>query len=71
MFISCCIIYLFLICRVDKDLTIKIADFGLAKDIYCDDYYRMKHDVNVPIKWMSPESIHDKYYDEKTDVVRM
>ena len=23
----------------------------------------------VPIKWMSPESIHDGYYDQKTDVV--
>ena len=55
--------------RVDKDLTVKIADFGLAKDIYCDDYYRTKQDTNVPIKWMPPESIHDKYYDEKTDVV--
>ena len=55
--------------RVDKDLTVKIADFGLTRDIYCDDYYRMGHNAKVPIKWMPPESIHDRYYDEKTDVV--
>lgn len=54
---------------MDKDLTVKIADFGLAKDIYCDDYYRSGHKTKVPIKWMPPESIHDRYYDEKTDVV--
>ena len=57
--------------RVDKDLTIKIADFGLTRDIYSDDYYRMGHNTKVPIKWMPPESIHDRYYDHKTDVVRM
>ena len=54
---------------MDKDLTVKIADFGLTKDIYCDDYYRMGHKAKVPIKWMPPESIHDRYYDQKTDVV--
>ena len=48
---------------------IKVADFGLARDIYADDYYRMGHKSKVPIKWMSPESIHDRYYDQKTDVV--
>ena len=55
--------------RVDKDLTIKIADFGLSKDIYCDDYYRTGDKAKVPIKWMPPESIYDRYFDEKTDVV--
>ena len=35
--------------------------------IYCDDYYRMGQKGKVPIKWMSSESIHDRYYDQKTD----
>ena len=47
-----------------------MADFGLAKDIYVDDYYKMVEDaIVIPIKWMPPESILDKYYDQKTDVV--
>ena len=66
---SCHFYWYSFLSRVDKDLTVKIADFGLAKDIYCDDYYRIKGKTRVPIKWMSPESIHDKYYDEKPDVV--
>jgi len=57
--------------RVDKDLVIKVADSGLARDIYADDYYRLGHTAKVPIKWMPPESIHDKYYNQKTDVVCM
>ena len=64
-----CIVTLPKTIRVDKDLTVKIADFGLTRDIYCDDYYRMGHNAKVPIKWMPPESIHDGYYDQKTDVV--
>ena len=48
---------------------VKVADFGLSRDIYSDDYYRMGHKAKVPIKWMPPESIHDRYYDQKTDVV--
>lgn len=57
--------------RVDEDLVIKVANFGLSRDIYCDDYYRMGHKAKVPIKWMPPESIHDRYYDLKSDVVHM
>ncbi|XP_065910186.1 hepatocyte growth factor receptor-like isoform X3 [Dysidea avara] len=55
-------------CMVDKDLVIKVADFGLARDIYAEDYYRLGHTAKVPVKWMPPESIHDRYYDQKTDV---
>ena len=57
------------ICRIDKDLVIKVADFGLSRDIYADDYYRMGQKGKIPIKWMPTESIHDRYYDQKTDVV--
>ena len=57
------------ICRIDKDLVIKVADFGLSRDIHSDDYYRMGHKAKIPIKWMPPESIHDRYYNQQTDVV--
>jgi len=55
--------------RIDKELVIKVADLGLAKYIYADNYYRMGRKSKIPIKWMPPESIHDRYYDQKTDVV--
>ena len=55
--------------RVDENHNIRIADFGLTKDIYTSEYYRGdKHDA-LPVKWMAPESIDDFYFDEKTDVV--
>ena len=57
--------------RVDKFLSIKIADFGLAKDVYSTEYYRVDKHTTLPVKWMSLESLLDGYFDEKTDVVCM
>ena len=55
--------------RVDENLCVKVADFGLAKDIYSTEYYRMSSNTRVPVKWMSPESLLDGFFNEKTDVV--
>ena len=54
---------------------IKVADFGLAEDIYTGNYFRHHKDssnqIKLPIKWMALESIHDGLFTEKTDVVYM
>ena len=53
---------------------IKVADFGLAEDMYGTNYYRRsmsKSDERVPIKWMAPESIETNIYNEATDVVSL
>ena len=55
--------------RVDRDLTVKVADFGLARVIYQTDYYRQHQQTKVPVKWMAPESLHDMISTEKSDVV--
>ena len=55
--------------RVDATLQIKVADFGLARDIYTADYYRANKEARVPVKWMAPETLKDGFNDEKTDVV--
>ena len=55
--------------RVDAKLCVKVADFGLAKDIYSTEYYRMSSRTRVPVKWMSPESLLDGFFNEKSDVV--
>ena len=44
-------------CLVDKELRVKIADFGLSQDVYIDDYFRLKDSEMLPIRWMPPEAI--------------
>ena len=51
---------------------IKVSDFGLTEDIYARNYYRQGREdgvVKLPVKWMSPESLNDGVFTEKTDVV--
>ncbi|XP_065883016.1 uncharacterized protein [Dysidea avara] len=55
-------------CMVDKSLTVKVADFGLARDVYISDYYRVQSNNKLPVKWMAPEALHDQISNEKTDV---
>ncbi|XP_025267393.1 proto-oncogene tyrosine-protein kinase ROS-like [Camponotus floridanus] len=47
---------------------IKIGDFGLARDIYKDDYYRMKKERWFPIRWMAPESLMIEIFTSQSDV---
>ncbi|XP_011210131.2 fibroblast growth factor receptor homolog 1 [Bactrocera dorsalis] len=53
---------------VSDDYVMKIADFGLARDIQDTDYYRKNTNGRLPIKWMAPESLRDKFYDSQSDV---
>ena len=36
--------------RVDKDLEVKVGDFGLARDVYSEDYYRARRGAKLPVK---------------------
>ena len=38
----------------------KIADFGMARDLSDCDYYRKVGDGKMPVKWMSPESLFER-----------
>ena len=58
-----------LLFRVDSKLSVKVADFGLSRDVYHSDYYRLTHKQRLPVRWMPPESIFDRIYNEKSDVV--
>ena len=55
--------------RVDEELIVRVADFGLSRDIYSRDYYRLERRVKLPVKWLPPESLNDNIFNEKTDVV--
>lgn len=55
----------------NNNLTVKIGDFGLAKELTStDDYYRLLQTTNkcLPIRWMAPESITFGKYSTKSDV---
>ncbi|XP_026501765.1 tyrosine-protein kinase receptor [Vanessa tameamea] len=47
---------------------VKIADFGMARDIYRSDYYKKGGKAMLPIKWMPPEAYIDGIFTVKTDV---
>ncbi|XP_019850846.1 PREDICTED: fibroblast growth factor receptor 4-like [Amphimedon queenslandica] len=58
-------------CMIDGTGNIKVADFGLSKNIIGDNvYYRQEkaNGVKLPIKWMAIESIEDGIFTEKTDI---
>ncbi|XP_078617341.1 proto-oncogene tyrosine-protein kinase ROS-like isoform X1 [Branchiostoma floridae x Branchiostoma japonicum] len=58
-------------CLVDTQnnkRTVKIGDFGLARDIYRNDYYRKEGEGLLPVRWMSPESLVDGVFTNQSDV---
>lgn len=54
---------------VGEEYVIKVADFGLARDVYKSDMYVKATNAGVlPVKWMALESLFDRVYTEKSDV---
>lgn len=47
---------------------VKIGDFGLARDIYKNDYYRNDGRGPLPVCWMSPESLADYVFTSQSDI---
>lgn len=49
---------------------VKIADFGLSRDIYTKEYYASHNkQALLPVKWMAIESLTKSVYTVQTDVV--
>ncbi|XP_068742470.1 fibroblast growth factor receptor 4-like [Montipora capricornis] len=53
---------------VNEDRVLKIADFGLARNVHEDDYYRKTTDGRLPVKWMALEALIDRVYTTQSDV---
>ncbi|XP_033112094.1 proto-oncogene tyrosine-protein kinase ROS-like [Anneissia japonica] len=51
-----------------EDCSVKIGDFGLARDVYKSDYYRKEGEGLLPVRWMPPEAIMDGVFTNFSDV---
>lgn len=56
---------------MDEKFTVKVADFGLARDMYDKEYYSVhnKTGAKLPVKWMALESLQTQKFTTKSDVV--
>uniref|UniRef100_A0A8C4WY24 receptor protein-tyrosine kinase n=3 Tax=Eptatretus burgeri TaxID=7764 RepID=A0A8C4WY24_EPTBU len=53
---------------VTDENIMKIADFGLARDVNYIDYYKKTTNGRLPVKWMAPEALFDRVYTHQSDV---
>ena len=54
-------------CIIGNDGVVKVAHFGLGPVLYPEAYYRV-HDIDLPIRWMSPEAITTTNFSAASDV---
>ncbi|XP_067947924.1 uncharacterized protein [Watersipora subatra] len=57
-------------CLVSDKYIVRIADFGLSRDVYAKDYYRREEDSSValPVKWLAIESLQTGVFTSQSDV---
>ncbi|XP_013390179.1 mast/stem cell growth factor receptor Kit-like [Lingula anatina] len=53
---------------VSEDKTCKITNFGFAKDVIESHQYERNSEGRLPVRWMSPEALHDNIFTTQSDV---
>lgn len=54
-------------CLIKSDLVVKIGDFGMSRNLYTRDYYRVNGAAVLPVRWMSPESLIYGRFSKESD----
>ena len=54
-------------CLVGAKNVVKIADFGMSRSLYSNDYYKLRGRAMLPIRWMAKECFYG-IFSQKTDV---
>ena len=54
-------------CLIGKNFIIKLADFGMSRNLYESHYYRIHGSATLPIRWMATECYYG-IFSEETDV---
>ena len=54
-------------CLIGENLQVKIADFGMSRNLYQSHYYVLKGHAILPVRWMAKECFYGKF-STKTDV---
>eukprot|EP00039_Didymoeca_costata_P006918 m.94579 g.94579 ORF g.94579 m.94579 type:complete len:1573 (+) comp13452_c0_seq1:154-4872(+) len=57
-----------LVTEINKQWIMKISDFGLARDLYEEDFYQKSEQGQMAIKWMSPEALADRRFTTAGDI---
>ncbi|XP_064822945.1 macrophage-stimulating protein receptor-like isoform X3 [Oncorhynchus masou masou] len=57
-------------CMLDETFTVKVADFGMARDVFDKEYYSIRNHkkAKLPVKWMAIESLQTQKFTTKSDV---
>jgi len=55
-------------CLINQQLLVKLADFGLSKNVYTKDYYRLGQNSVLPVRWMPPEAILFTKFSTQSDI---
>ncbi|XP_023854913.1 macrophage-stimulating protein receptor-like isoform X2 [Salvelinus sp. IW2-2015] len=57
-------------CMLDETFTVKVADFGMARDVFDKEYYSIQDHkkAKLPVKWMAIESLQTQKFTTKSDV---
>ena len=55
-------------CLVNSTRVVKLADFGMTRPMFENDYYRFSRKGMLPVRWMAPESLADGLFTPMSDV---
>ncbi|XP_067908155.1 macrophage-stimulating protein receptor [Heterodontus francisci] len=57
-------------CMLDESYVVKVADFGMARDVLDKEYYSIQNHrkAKLPVKWMALESLQTQKFTTKSDV---